>query len=72
MKPLEVINRGFGGSRYSDLNQYAKRVGIPYYPRAVVVYGRERLPGICQDRPQQAAGNLDLRHVHQAFLFEVE
>src|SRR6266481_3511381 len=38
MKPLEVMNRGFGGSQYSDLNQYAKRIVIAYRPRAVVVY----------------------------------
>jgi lysophospholipase L1-like esterase len=38
MKPLAVINRGFGGSQYSDLNQYAKRIVIAYHPRAVVVY----------------------------------
>lgn len=38
MKPLDVINRGFGGSQYSDLNQYAKRTVIAYHPRAVVVY----------------------------------
>jgi len=38
MKPLDVINRGFGGSQYSDLNQYAKRIVIAYQPRAVVVY----------------------------------
>ena len=38
MKPLEVINRGFGGSQYSDLNQYAKRIVIAYRPRSVVVY----------------------------------
>src|SRR5882724_8961430 len=38
MKPLVVINRGFGGSQYSDLNQYAKRIVIAYHPRAVVVY----------------------------------
>jgi len=38
MKPLPVINRGFGGSQYSDLNQYAKRIVIAYHPRAVVVY----------------------------------
>ena len=38
MKPLEVLNRGFGGSQYSDLNQYAKRIVIAYHPRAVVVY----------------------------------
>src|SRR5258707_11054813 len=38
MKPLEVMNRGFGGSQYSDLNQYAKRIVIACHPRAVVVY----------------------------------
>ena len=38
MKPLDVINRGFGGSQYSDLNQYTKRIVIAYHPRAVVVY----------------------------------
>jgi len=38
MKPLDVINRGFGGSQYSDLNQYAKRIIIAYRPRAVVIY----------------------------------
>ena len=38
MKPLDVINRGFGGSQYSDLNQYAKRIVIAYHPGAVVVY----------------------------------
>ena len=38
MKPLDVINRGFGGSELSDLNQYAKRIVIAYRPRAVVVY----------------------------------
>jgi len=38
MKPLDVINRGFVGSQYSDLNQYAKRIVIAYRPRAVVVY----------------------------------
>ena len=38
MKPLDVMNRGFGGSQYSDLNKYAKRIVITYRPGAVVVY----------------------------------
>jgi lysophospholipase L1-like esterase len=38
MKPLEVIHRGFGGSEFSDLDQYANRIVIAYRPRAVVVY----------------------------------
>ena len=38
MKPLDVVNRGFGGSQFSDLNLYAKRIVIAYHPSAVVVY----------------------------------
>jgi lysophospholipase L1-like esterase len=38
MAGLAVINRGFGGSQYSDLNEYAKRIVIAYHPAAVVVY----------------------------------
>src|SRR5215472_3812164 len=38
MKPLEVINRGFGGSEFSDLDLYVSRIVIAYHPRAVVVY----------------------------------
>jgi len=36
MQPLDVINRGFGGSEIADVNYYAQRV--PYRPRAVVLY----------------------------------
>jgi lysophospholipase L1-like esterase len=38
MKPLEVINRGFGGSQMSDLDYYTKRIVNVYRPKAVVVY----------------------------------
>ena len=38
MKPLDVINRGFGGSEFSDLDLYATRIVVAYRPRAVVVY----------------------------------
>jgi lysophospholipase L1-like esterase len=38
MKPLEVVNRAFGGSQYSDVDQYAKRIVNVYHPPAVVVY----------------------------------
>jgi lysophospholipase L1-like esterase len=41
MKPLEVINRGFGGSQIAHVNQYASRIIIPYQPRAVVLYAGE-------------------------------
>jgi lysophospholipase L1-like esterase len=38
MAPLYVINRGFGGSQFTDLNKYAKRIVNVYHPRAVVAY----------------------------------
>jgi len=38
MKPLDVINRGFGGSEFSDLDMYAQRIVVAYRPSAVVVY----------------------------------
>jgi lysophospholipase L1-like esterase len=38
MKPLPVINRGFGGSEYTDVNHYADRIVMTYRPAAVVVY----------------------------------
>jgi lysophospholipase L1-like esterase len=41
MKPLDVINRGFGGSQIAHVNQYAGRILIPYRPRAVVLYAGE-------------------------------
>lgn len=33
-----VINRGFGGSQFSDLLHYMDRIVIPYEPRQIFVY----------------------------------
>lgn len=58
MKPLAVINRGFGGSEYTDINHYADRIVIAYHPAAVVVYagdndlaspGRKSAQSVAQD-----------------------
>jgi lysophospholipase L1-like esterase len=38
MKPLDVINRGFGGSELAHVIYFADRIIIPYRPRAVVLY----------------------------------
>ncbi len=38
LKPLPVINRGFGGSTFPELNHYFDRLVLPYRPRLVVVY----------------------------------
>jgi lysophospholipase L1-like esterase len=37
LKGYTVINRGFGGSRMSDLLHYVDRIVIPYRPRLIVV-----------------------------------
>jgi lysophospholipase L1-like esterase len=59
MKPLYVINRGFGGSQYSDLNQYAKRIVIAYHPRAVVVYeGDNDLAAGSSKTPESVANDV--------------
>ena len=41
MKPLDAINRGFGGSQISQVNEYAARIVLPYRPKAVVLYAGE-------------------------------
>lgn len=35
---MPVLNRGFGGSTYSDLNLFMDRVVFPYKPRIIVLY----------------------------------
>jgi len=35
---LPVINRGFGGSQISDVNQFAHRIVLPYKPKLIVFY----------------------------------
>jgi lysophospholipase L1-like esterase len=58
MKPLNVINRGFGGSEFSDLDQYATRIVIAYHPSAVVVYeGDNDLAEGSSKTPEMVAGD---------------
>jgi lysophospholipase L1-like esterase len=58
MKPLEVINRGFGGSQIAHVNQYASRIIIPYRPRAVVLYaGDNDLSWPWSKPPEQVFGD---------------
>jgi hypothetical protein len=38
MAPLRVLNRGFGGAHFIHVVHNARRVILPYAPRAVVVY----------------------------------
>lgn len=67
MKGLNVINRGFGGSQYTDLNQYAPRIVIAYHPAAVVLYeGDNDLSTGSTKTPQSVANNAKefVRMVH--------
>lgn len=58
MKPLDVINRGFGGSRIAEVNQYALRIVLPYRPRAVVLYaGDNDLAFPWSKTPEQVLGD---------------
>jgi lysophospholipase L1-like esterase len=41
MAPLQVLNRGFGGSRISDVIHYADRIVFPYKPTTIVFYAGE-------------------------------
>ncbi len=38
MAPLPILNRGFGGSEFSDAIRYADRIIVNYKPSAVVIY----------------------------------
>ena len=38
MHPLAVINRGFGGSQFTDAIHFAGRIVTPYKPTMIVVY----------------------------------
>jgi len=38
LKPLVVVNRGFGGSTIPDVLRYIDRIVIPYKPRQIVFY----------------------------------
>jgi len=59
MKPLPIINRAFGGSQYTDVNQFAKRIVNVYKPSAVVVYaGDNDLAEKSPKTPESVAGDV--------------
>jgi len=58
MKPLDVINRGFGGSQIAQVNHYASRIILPYRPRAVVLYaGDNDLAWPASKTPEEVFGD---------------
>ena len=38
MAPLPIINRGFGGSKITDVIHFAHRIVLPYKPKVIVFY----------------------------------
>lgn len=57
MAPYPVIQRGFGGSKLSDLAVYADRIVRPHQCRAVVVFIANDITGTDKDKsPQEVAG----------------
>ncbi|UQB69956.1 GDSL-type esterase/lipase family protein [Epilithonimonas zeae] len=47
-----IINRGFGGSRLLDLNNYSEELLTPYNPKQIVIYCGEN--DIATDNPSSA------------------
>jgi lysophospholipase L1-like esterase len=57
MKPLDVINRGFGGSEMSDAAQYAPRIVVAYRPSAVVLYEGDNDLGSGSSKTPESVAN---------------
>ena len=41
MRPVKVINRGFGGAQIAHVTHYISRIVVPYKPRAIVLMAGE-------------------------------
>jgi lysophospholipase L1-like esterase len=48
--PYPVIQRGFGGSKFSDLAVYAKRIVYPHRFRALVIFEANDISGSAADK----------------------
>lgn len=56
MSPYPVIQRGFGGSRLSDLAVYAERIFKPHPCRAIVLFVANDISGSDRDKsPDEVA-----------------
>lgn len=64
MSPLKVVNRGFGGSRISDVTHYSDRIVLPYNPTAIIFYaGENDISGLVFSKKKTA------EEVFQAFQY---
>ena len=65
MAPLNVLNRGFGGSQIHDCTYYVQRIVVPFRPRAIVFYaGENDIAGVLWSRPKSPA---DVRLAFEKF-----
>lgn len=64
MAPLQVLNRGFGGSRISDVIHYTDRIVFPYKPKTIVFYaGENDLSGLfytTKKTPEEVRDNFQI------------
>lgn len=61
-----VLNRGFGGSEFSDLVHFCNRIILPYAPRGVIVYsGDNDLASGKSPREVQETARRLARHIHR-------
>lgn len=57
MAPYPVIQRGFGGSRLSDLAVYAERIFVPHQCKAIVLFVANDIAGNDQDKSPEEVAN---------------
>ncbi len=63
MLPYHAINRGFGGSKFSDLAIYADRLITPHQFRAVVIFVGNDIAGKSDDKsPEEVAALFSYFH----------
>ena len=58
MAPFEVIQRGYGGARLSDLVYYAERIIYPHPCRAIVLFVANDIVGNSQDKSPAEVASL--------------
>lgn len=61
MRPLKVLNRGFGGSMLHHSTHYSDRIIKPYKPSAIVLYAGDNDIGnsVYSKSAEQVAGDFD-------------
>jgi lysophospholipase L1-like esterase len=64
LAPYPIIQRGYGGARFSDLAAYAERIIAPHEFQAVVIFVANDVAGTDRDKPPAETARF-FRHVLQ-------